>query len=153
MALTTAQLRDNLIAQQQAEAANIVALMESVVDGRLAVVDVDMSALAAKIAAVNELLDGDETTEGFQAFQALVARVLALETSSSEQALLISGLRTDLDASGVRVTDLETTIQEFPTRDELKASHEQSAQAFINRLWVGRTRPAGLPNADGTSSV
>lgn len=153
MALTTAQLRDNLISQQQAEAANLIALMESVVDGRLAVVNVDMTDLATKIAAVNELLDGDANTEGFQAFQALVARVLALETSSSEHALLISGLRTDLDALGVRTTALEAAIQEFPTRDELKASHEQSAQAFINRLWVGRTRPAGLPNADGTSSV
>lgn len=153
MALTTAELRDQLIAQQQAEAANLVALMESVVDGRLNVVNVDMTSLAAKIAAVNELLDGDPNTDGFQAFQALVARVLALETTSSEHALLLGGLRTDLNALGVRVSSLETAIQEFPTRDELKASHEQSAQAFINRLWVGRTRPAGLPNADGTTSI
>lgn len=153
MPLTTAQLRDQLIAQQQAEAANIVSLIESIVDGRLAVTDVNMSDLAAKISAVNELLDGDPNTEGFQTFQAAVARVLALETASAEHALLIGGLRTDLTALGMRVTALESAIQEFPTRDELKASHENAAQAFINRLWVGRTRPAGLLNADGSVSV
>lgn len=239
MALTTAELQANLIAQQQAEAANIVALIESVVDGRIAIVDVDLEALAAKVAAVNSLLDGDPTNEGFQAFIALVARVVALETASTEHGAAIALLQSALAAQGValntRIDDLDfntsasltllgdrlTTAEaqvsaetlrsmskdaehdagiaslnstaislqdaltieagralaaevslndavgveraridalailngNFVTRNELSADGQFSGQAFINRLLAGKTRPGGLPNTDGTTSV
>jgi hypothetical protein len=52
-----------------------------------------------------------------------------------------------------RIDNLATVSGEYITRDELKASSATAATGFINRLWAGRTRPAGLPNADGTTSV
>lgn len=239
MTLTAAQLKDQLLQQQQAEAANIVALIEAIVDGRLNVTEADLGDLEAKITALNDLLDGDNNTEGFQAFQALVARLLAVETKNTEQDAAIAALQTSLAAQNTtlttrintveseaqaardlldgRVSTLETQTaasavarmskdnehdaaiaglqttatnleaaitaesgravaaeqanadfiaveraridtanavsQEFITRDELKAATEPAAQGFIARLWAGRTRPAGLPNADGTTSA
>lgn len=239
MALTAAQLQAQLLQQQQAEAANIVALIEAIVDGRLTVTNADVGDLEAKIAALNTLLDGDENTEGYQAFQNLVARLLAVETKNTEQDAAIAALQTALAAQNTTLTNrintveseaaaartlldgrvatletqtaasaaarlskdnehdaaiagLETTVdnleaaitaesgravaaeqanaaaiavergridaanvaaQEFVTRDELKTGTEAAATGFINRLWAGRTRPAGLPNADGTTSA
>lgn len=239
MALTAAELQAQLLQQQQAEASNIVALINAIVDGRIGLVDVDMGALESKILALNELLDGDNNTEGFQAFQDLVARLVLVETKNSEQDTAIAALqaslaaqntalttrintvesaaqaaRTVLDgristletqtaaaaaerlskdnahdaaiaglqttatnleaaitaesgravaaeqnlntAIGVerdRINALNTANAEFLTRDELDGSMGVAAQGFISTLWAGRTRPAGLPNADGSVSA
>lgn len=125
MALTTAELQANLIAQQQAEAANIVALIESVVDGRLDVVNIDLTALAAKVEAVNTLLDGDPTNEGFQAFLALVARVVALETTSIEHGASLVALQSALTAQGAA---LNTRI------DQVEANTAASLSVVDGRL-------------------
>lgn len=245
MSMTAAQLQAQLLQQQQAEAANIVALIEAMIDGRMAIHDVDFSALEAKVTMVNNLLDGDENTEGFQVFADLVNRVTQLETTTAAQATALAGLqslvsteiarldakidtnKTDADAdiaaansridtveaaaatektarlakdtehSGrltaneaaistaeTAITAAETAIadeeaariagdaanataiatekaridqinverEQYITRPELDSSMGVSAQGFIDTLWVGRTRPAGLPNADGTVS-
>lgn len=237
--MTAAELQAQLLQQQQAEAANIVALIEAIVDGRIGLVDVDLGALETKINALNELLDGDNNTEGFQAFQALVARLTAVETKNAEQDAAIAALQASLTAQNTALTNRINTVEndaqsardvldqrvstletqtaaaaaarlskdnehdaaiaglqattgnleqaitaesnravtaeqnlntaiaaeraridglttatgEFVTRDELKSGLELAAQSFIDRLWQGRARPAGLPNADGTTSA
>jgi hypothetical protein len=237
--MTPEELQAALVQNQQAEAANIVAFVESVVDGRMNLHDVDFNDLEAKVTALNTLLDGDPNSAGFQTFQALVNRLTALETSSIEQATALASLQnlvntqntainaridqveSDAQAASTaldsRITTLETNatasaaarlskdnehdskiaslettatnlesalegeatarvaadqantaainaeksridglttqIGNFATREEIGNDMTAAGQSFIDRLWAGRTRPAGLMNADGSVSA
>lgn len=90
------ELQNALIANQQAQAANTVALIEAIVDGRIGLVDVDLGELEIQVRAVKDLLDGDEASEGFQTFQNLVSRLGAVETTNTAQAEAITNLQNSL---------------------------------------------------------
>lgn len=159
MTITVAELQAQLIEHDQSVAANIVALVESVVDGRVGLADLDIDALQTKVESLNTLLDGDPNTEGYQAFVSLVNRLSTVEGVNETQATAITNLQTAVTELGARMTAaenrldaIETAAEDYVTRTELANDSQLAGQAMINRMWQGRTRPAGLPNTDGSVS-
>jgi hypothetical protein len=101
--LTLEELQAQLIANNQAVAANTVALLTSIVDGRMNLHDVDFDDLTAKVTALNDLLDGDADNTGFQTFQSLVNRMTAVETDNIAQASAITALQTLVASQGATI--------------------------------------------------
>ncbi len=152
---TSAELETHLQSIGEAEAAHTVALINALIQGSMDLHDVDFVALQAKVTNLNTLLDGDPNTEGYQAFEALIARVTANEGA-------VATLQTDVSAAQAAITALQGLVNgltaqaaDFITRAELAAKATAQGTAFVNALWseAGKTPPAGLANPDGTTTV
>lgn len=109
MSLTQNELQNQFLQARQSEAAHLIALMESVVDGRLQITNTNISDIEAKINAVNTLLDGDPSSEGFQKFIALTTKIGQLETQSAEQQTAINSL---LSTINNHITDVTARINQ-----------------------------------------
>jgi len=166
-AMTRQELQAFMSAQGNVLAANTVAFVDQAINGLLNLEGVDIANLTAQIQAVNDVLGKDPASSAFLAWNAALADITALKSSDAAQQTAITALQTSLASVGLTVTQLvadvsalqstvdtiQTTTAGFVTRDETAQDTEGMAASFVATMWAGRTRPAGLPNADGTVSA
>lgn len=110
--LTQAELEAQLIAQQQAEARSMITIVKALIANQLQVHEVDFDALAQKVSNINTLLDGDEASEGYQAFAALTTKLNQVELKGHANEAAITAFQTAVNAQiaalTTRVEDVES---------------------------------------------
>ena len=99
-----AELTAALIDQQEAEARHTIRIVKALIDNRLSIHEVDFDSLAAKVTSLNSLLDGDESSEGYQAFAALVARMDTMEIVGADNAQKVANLQAALTSQIASMT-------------------------------------------------
>ncbi len=110
--LTQAELEALAAQHQAAEARSMVKVVKAIVDNRLAMHEVDFDALTSKVSLINDLLDGDEQSEGFQAFAALSQKLANVELKGNQNSTAISALQaalnSEIESLSTRVDAVET---------------------------------------------
>lgn len=100
-----------LIAQQQAEARQMITIVKALIAQSLQVHEVDFDALAAKVNSVNTLLDGDEANEGYQAFAALTAKLNTVEATGVNNTASIANLQNALNTQIATLNSRVDTVE------------------------------------------
>jgi len=109
--LSQAALVGKMTEHKEAEARNMIAVIQALLDSRLGMHEVDLDALTAKVAAVNDLLDGDEQSEGFQKFAALTTKLANAELKGNQNAAAITALRNALNGEIAALGDRVDTVE------------------------------------------
>jgi uncharacterized phage infection (PIP) family protein YhgE len=165
MPKSIAELQNDLIAVNQAEAANTIALIEAVVNERADLHNIDFEKVKSTVAAVETLLDGNKDSEGFQNFLALLARLTAVETTVAETSASLANLltlvntevaglkqittdlaaafQTGLDALKVRVTTLEDNATTAAAARLLKDNEHDGKIATLEQTAVNTVTALG----------
>ena len=109
---TQAQLEAELVAQEQAVARHTIKVMKALLQGYININSVDLDALRQKVTNLNNLLDGDEATEGYQVFAALTQKLNTVEATSTQNAQAITALQGSLNTliseANLRINGVET---------------------------------------------
>lgn len=95
--MNTESLKTEITQDLDIVAEHLVALIHGIAKGYLNLADIDLQKLAEKVSAVNNILDGDPNSEGFQNFIILQQKVDALEGTSSENTQAIQSLQNTIN--------------------------------------------------------
>lgn len=106
-----AELEAELLAHEQATARHTIRVVKALIDNRLSIHEVDFDALAAKVQSINTLLDGDESTEGYQAFAALTTKLNTVEATANNNTAAIANLQTALNNQIATLTTRVDTVE------------------------------------------
>lgn len=140
MAMTQAELEAQYVQAQQAEARQVVALVNAVVDNKISLQEVDLDALAAKVTRINNYFDGNSDLEGFQNFEAILSRLETVEGASTAQAQSIATLQTALNSAiSTLNTRIGTVESEARTAREALDTRISGAEGRVTALETAKT--------------
>lgn len=114
-------------------AEHVVALIHGIAKGYLDLADVDLQKLAETVNAINNIIDGDPDSEGFQNFLILQQKVNALEGTSEEHTQSIKSLQDTIN--NVVNAKIEAIAEEGKVaREQLDSRISQLATQHSNHV-------------------
>lgn len=111
MPIDQTTLEADFLAQEQAMARHTITVVKALISNALGLHEVDYQALANKVSSINSLLDGDEASEGYQAFAALITKLSTVEATSVANAAAIANLQAALTNQIATLTSRVDTVE------------------------------------------